>query len=204
MWESVTPQNRIIIFAAALLLSLFATFSVLYFANMLQGPMEPVPLDTTCLAWLVLDICQWLFFIVYFRPLKGGRSSRLLLTLGLGFGSTFGMMILLGILWQISLLSVLVVQISLLITLTTIAVAKGLRFNAALFSVSQNGSDSSTKQTVFQVFLLIIVFTLVSLGIYDALALPPLDWDSLAYGVNYAKIIFQNSHIPLIAGPQSV
>jgi hypothetical protein len=49
--------------------------------------------------------------------------------------------------------------------------------------------------------LLVIIGILGFVALYDTLALPATDWDSLTYGVNYAKIMFNVGNIPLIAGP---
>lgn len=55
--------------------------------------------------------------------------------------------------------------------------------------------DTLTLATVSVVgaFLLLIL--------YLAISYPPVEWDSLAYGVTYARIIYQSGGIPLIYGP---
>jgi hypothetical protein len=129
---------------------------------------------------------------------KVGILDRLLLTLGLGFGVTFIVMILLGVLWQITLTTVLTTQIILLATVGIFAYRRGLK----LPNFTLEPKELQIKRpNLLQAFLLAIIGVLAFTALYNALSLPPTDWDSLAYGVNYAKIIFQNSHIPLIAGP---
>jgi hypothetical protein len=49
--------------------------------------------------------------------------------------------------------------------------------------------------------LLVVIGIYVVVAIYQTVAYPAIEWDSLAYGVNYAKIIFEKAKIPLIAGP---
>ena len=125
-----------------------------------------------------------------------GVTERLLLTVGLGFGSTFLMTILLGLLWEVTFLSVFLTHVVLLFSLGTVAAVRGLKFSRAA-----EKNHQTIEQTALQVFLVSIVGALVLFAVYKVISLPATDWDSLAYGVNYAKIIFENGNIPLIAGP---
>jgi hypothetical protein len=51
------------------------------------------------------------------------------------------------------------------------------------------------------IVLLGVVALYAVVATFKAVSLPATEWDSLAYGVNYAKIIFEKGRIPLIAGP---
>jgi hypothetical protein len=178
---------------------MIAIFAVLAAANMLQTPMESAPVDAGWLG-LLLVFANGFFLSVLLDKGKVGIIERMLLTIGLGFGLNFVFMLLLGILWQISLVTVLVTQLGVLIALCVSAFARRFRVT---FSASplQTRNVEVNKQAILQIFLIALVCSLVLLSLYDTLSLPATEWDSLAYGVNYARIIFQNGHIPLIAGP---
>jgi hypothetical protein len=178
------------------------TFLVTVFItnNLLKASMQAIPLDGGW-AGFFLMFANGFFFSIILNQNKVGTLERLLLTVGLGFGLTFVFTILLGVLWEISLFSVLLTQGALLVTLGTAAVLKGFRLEPDASSTRPKSKINLTKQTILQAFLLIIIGTLTFLAVYDTLSLPATEWDSLAYGVNYAKIIFQNKNIPIIAGP---
>jgi 4-amino-4-deoxy-L-arabinose transferase-like glycosyltransferase len=159
--------------------------------------IESVPLDWGWAGFFFIFTNGFLLSCIIVNK-KSGILDRLLLTVGLGFGLTFVVMILIGVLWQITLLNVLLVQIGFLAALGTAALWRGLRLPH--FKLEPKNLQI-TKQHLLQAFLIMIICVLTFAAIYDALSLPPTEWDSLAYGVNYAKIIFQNNHIPLIAGP---
>ena len=158
--------------------------------------MEPFPLDGGWAGLFLVLVNGFLLSLILDRN-KVGILERLFLSIGLGFGLTFVVMILLGVMLEISLLSVLLAQSILLLVMGTFVLRRGFRFDfnaeVAAFKVNRQGA--------IQAFLLAIIGVLGFAALYNALALPATEWDSLAYGVNYAKIIFQNGHIPLIAGP---
>uniref|UniRef100_A0A7J3Z944 Glycosyltransferase RgtA/B/C/D-like domain-containing protein n=1 Tax=Ignisphaera aggregans TaxID=334771 RepID=A0A7J3Z944_9CREN len=60
---------------------------------------------------------------------------------------------------------------------------------------------SHSPHKTFKRGLTIPLFALFALAVHQAIAYPAVEWDSLAYGVNYARIIYENDGIPLIAGP---
>ena len=128
-------------------------------------------------------------------------TERLLLSIGLGFGLASVILILIGVLWEFSLLTIILTQTILLITLFTAAVYRGLKlnFDGLLWVRKKNGRMSTLN--ILSAIMLIVISIFVIVAIYKTVSLPATEWDSLAYGVNYAKIIFEKGKIPLIAGP---
>jgi hypothetical protein len=185
------------IIAVIAIISLAVLFAVFSINN---PPMESIPVDGGWIGFFFIFANGFLLSYILDKN-RVGILERTLLTIGLGFGLTFVTMILLGFLWQISLLTVLLTQGALLVTLGTAAVLMGFRLEQDASSTRPKSNINLTKQTILQAFLLIIIGALAILAVYDTLSLPATEWDSLAYGVNYAKIIFQNENIPLIAGP---
>jgi hypothetical protein len=183
------------VFAAVLI----TVFGALVSIDMLQRPIESVPLDAGWIGLLLIFVNGFFLSILLDKD-KVVVIERLLLTTGLGFGLNFVLMIPLGVAWEISRLSVVLAQLIALITLGSLAFVRGFRPNANVLSL-QTRNIQVNKQTVLQAFLIAIVSSLAILSFYNAISLPPTEWDSLAYGVNYARIMFQNGHIPLIAGP---
>jgi hypothetical protein len=181
----------------AFLIVILALFKI---NNPLQTPMDSVPVDC---GWVgVFFILANGFFFSYVLDRNSvGILERLLLTLGLGFGLTFVVMVLLGLLWEFSLSAILLTQMILLIVLSVIAVLRGFRVKPKTFRLPDKNSFRLTRLSVFYVICIVAIGILVFVAVYDTLSLPPTDWDSLAYGVNYARIMFQKSTIPLIAGP---
>jgi len=176
--------------ATVLIGVLFAVFS------QTRPAIESIPVDWGW-AGFVFILANGFFLSYLIINKKIGSLDRLLLTVGLGFGLTFVVMILIGVLWQITLPSVLFTQVALFVALAALALRRGLKLPK--FTLEPNLKIK--KLHLLQVLLIMIIGVLAFAAIYDALSLPPTEWDSLAYGVNYAKIIFQNSRIPLIAGP---
>ena len=176
-----------------------AVFAVALFSvfSLTRPAIESFPLDWGWVGFVFI-FGNGFFLSYYLLNRKVGVLDRLLLTLGLGFGITFIIMILLGVLWQITLTTVLSTHVILLVALGVIALRRGLKLPRFTFEPK---NIQLTKQNILQAFLLAIIGILAFTSLYNTLSLPPTEWDSLAYGVNYAKIIYQNSHIPLIAGP---
>ncbi|MEJ5327809.1 MAG: hypothetical protein WHU54_06135 [Candidatus Bathyarchaeia archaeon] len=164
--------------------------------NIFHAPIEAVPVD-----------CGWLGFAFIFVNgvllsyiiVKNGvdTTERLLLSVGLGFGFTYVLMISIGILWEISLLTVILTQTSLLLVLLPAALRCGLKLKGQ----TRLKGAAIPKVNRVEATLLAVIGAYVCIAAYQTLAYPAVEWDSLAYGVNYAKIIFENGRIPLIAGP---
>ncbi|MCX8154095.1 MAG: hypothetical protein N3E52_06660, partial [Candidatus Bathyarchaeota archaeon] len=124
-------------------------------------------------------------------------AERLLSAIGFGFGITIVAMILIGILWEISLPTTLLMQTILFIIMLAAVLRRGLNSKSKL----KLGNISIPKFSHAEAALLAAIGAYACVAIYQTLAYPAVEWDSLAYGVNYAKIIFENGRIPLIAGP---
>lgn len=182
------------------IVSLIALFLLLVITNVFPSPIEAVPLDA---GWLgIFFIFANGFFLSYnIVQTKVGIIERLLLSIGLGFGLTFAVTILIGILWEFSFYTLFLIQLVFLGTLCAGAVLRGFRINFGNFSLSRGICIRINQLNVLALLLIVVIGALLVIGLYKALALPATEWDSLAYGVQYAKIIFQEGKIPLIAGP---
>jgi hypothetical protein len=182
---------------AAVALAVFlAVFAYLY---VFQDPMESVPLDGGWLGLLVI-LADGFFLSCLLSP-KASIAERVLLTVGLGFGFTFALMIILGLFWEFSIITLLLTEGLALAVLGALAIYRGFRVKAVFLREMIRTNARITKLNIVTVLLLIITGIFVLVAFYDTLAFPAFEWDSLAYGVNYAKILFQHGNIPLIAGP---
>jgi hypothetical protein len=174
-----------------------STFLVIF--SLTRSAIESFPLDWGWVGFVF--ILGNGFFLSYgLINKKIDALERLMLATGLGFGITFTVMILLGVLWEVSLISVLSTQLTLLVTSGIIALLKASRIEISGLPPNQL-EVRITREMVFQMVPVAMIGILAFAALYNALTLPAIEWDSLAYGVNYAKVIFQNGHIPLIAGP---
>jgi len=130
------------------------------------------------------------------------KTERLLLSLGLGFGTTSLMMILLAIIWEISIFTVILTQSIILIVLLIIALLRKFKPN---LKEKQNFLKEKrhyiVKTNLVDALILTVILVHTIMGIYQTIAYPAVEWDSLAYGFNYAKIIYESKGVPLIAGP---
>lgn len=178
-------------------------FSLVYYQppdfmipNIFHAPIEAVPVDCGWLGFAFIFVNG--FLLSYIIAQNGvDTTERLLLSVGLGFGFTYVLMILIGILWEISLLTVILTQTSLLLVLLPAA----LRWWLRLKGQTKLKRTAIPKVNRVEATLLAVIGAYVCIAAYQTLAYPAVEWDSLAYGVNYAKIIFENGRIPLIAGP---
>ena len=127
-------------------------------------------------------------------------TERLLLSISLGFGSTFAVMIFIGILWEINLTTATIAQMTLLIILAVASVYRKWK-TKAIDSLNIRKTSKVQHLRILAAVSMILVSVYIIAAIYKSVALPATEWDSLAYGVNYAKIIFEKGSIPLIAGP---
>jgi hypothetical protein len=168
--------------------------------NIFHAPIAPIPFDT---GWIGFAFIFANGFLLSYILIRDGVDSteRLLLAIGLGFGATSVIMILIGILWEISLSTIILTQSSLLVALLLAAFYKGLKPSFISYLKLKTGKAHIPKLTFVEAILLIVIGMFVVVAIYQTVAYPSMEWDSLAYGVNYAKIIFENGKIPLIAGP---
>jgi hypothetical protein len=180
-----------VVATVVLVVVLFVVFSIT------RPSIESFPLDWGWLGFVFIFINGFLLSFGLINK-EVGVLERLLLTIGLGFGVTFMVMIVVGVLWQITLTTILLSQLILLSFFGGVALRRGLRLPH--FDLEPKNLQL-TKQHLLQIVLIAIIGVLAFAALYAALSLPPTEWDSLAYGVNYAKIIFQDRHIPLIAGP---
>jgi hypothetical protein len=184
-------------FVASFAVSAAVLVAVLYAVSALtRYGTESVPLDWGWAGFIFIFANGFLLSCIILNK-KNGILDRLLVTVGLGFGLTFVGMILMGVLWQLTLPYVLAAEMGLLVVLGILAVKRGLKIPHYTLAPDVQ----IKKHHLVHAVLISIIVVLAFAAIYDALSLPPTEWDSLAYGVNYAKIIYQNSHIPLIAGP---
>lgn len=207
-------ENKRVILIGMLFPLLFLLFSVtahilyiFYFPsptfgipNILQAPIEQIPLNGGWIGFILILVNGFLLSCVLVRD-EVDFTERLLLSIGLGFGLTYVMMILIGILWEISLLTIILTQVTLLITLAIVAFFGGLKLNFKYARIQKENFPHISRFDFLKVILLIIISIYVIVAFYQTVAYPNVEWDSLTYGVNYARIIFEKGRIPFIAGP---
>lgn len=89
-----------------------------------------------------------------------------------------------------------------LILTATIATILILLSHKILLQLKPRVSSLSLKmKSPYSVAFLLIIAVFVAIAFYESLSYPPTEWDSLAYGVTYARIIYLAHRIPLIFGP---
>ena len=168
-------------------------------SNMFAAPIVPVPIDGGWIGLALIFVDGLL--LSYFLAKDGvDPTERLLLSISLGFGSTFAVMILIGTLWEISLTTATITQMILLIILAVASVYRKWK-TKAIGSLNRRKTRKVQHLRILAAVSIIVVSVYIITAIYKSVALPATEWDSLAYGVNYAKIIFEKGSIPLIAGP---
>ena len=193
----------LIIIVTELLNSVFLYYfspSAFIIPNIFHAPIETIPFDA---GWLGFVFILANGFLLSYVVVKDGADTaeRLLLSIGLGFGITYVIMILIGILWEISLLTVTLTQVSLFFALLLAVFFRGAKPNFKGHLTREKKDGYTPKFRLLETILLIVIGIFAVVAIYQTVAYPPREWDSLAYGVNYAKVIFENGKIPLIAGP---
>jgi hypothetical protein len=196
----MNKRNYIAVIVSAILVSLSALIVFFNLNNLLEAPIQSIPIDSGWLGFVFI-FTNGFFLSFILDQNRLGILERLLLTIGLGFGITSAVMILLGLSWEFSLLTILLTQGTLLVILTVAALFQGFRVKLNAFSLPKKSDFRLNMPNVFDGLLIVVIGLLVFVALYDTLLLPSTDWDSLAYGVNYARIMFQTGNIPLIAGP---
>jgi hypothetical protein len=187
----------LIIITVELLNSIYLFYfspSTFVLPNIFHAPIEAIPFDSGWAGFAFILVNGLLLSYVLVKD-GSDATERFLLSVGLGFGVTYTVMILIGMLWEISLLTIILTQTSIFIASLLAVFYRGLKpnFNKKNWYIQ--------KLNLFETIMLIAIGIFVIVAIYQTVAYPALEWDSLAYGVNYAKIIFENGKIPLIAGP---
>jgi len=165
--------------------------------NILHAPIEPIPFDSGWIGFVFIFVDGFLLSYILVRD-GVDNAERMALSVGLGFGVTYVAMVFIGILWDLSFMAIILTQTSLFTILLFVTFYRRLKPN--LNGGLRKNSDIPKFNLIEKILLFVIgIFAVVS--IYQTLAYPSIEWDSLAYGVNYAKIMFQMGKIPLIAGP---
>ena len=165
--------------------------------NILNTPVEPIPFDSGWIGFAFIFADGFLLSYILLRD-EVDITERLVLSVGLGFGVTYVAMILIGILWDLSFVAIILTQVSLFLIFLFAAFYRRLKLN---LNGCLRKNSHITKFNFVEKILLFVIGIYAVVSIYQTLAYPAIEWDSLAYGVNYAKIMFESGKIPLIAGP---
>ncbi len=193
----------LIIIVVELLNSIYLYYfspSTFVIPNIFLAPIEPIPFDSGWIGFAFILVNGMLLSYVLAKD-GVDATERFLLSVGLGFGVTYTVMILIGMLWEISLATIILSQACISIVSLLAAFWRGLKPNFKVYSKLKKKNLYIPKLNLFETILLIGIGIFVIVAVYQTIAYPAIEWDSLAYGVNYAKIIFENGEIPLIAGP---
>jgi hypothetical protein len=161
--------------------------------------LKSIPIDGGWLGFLFIFINGYFFSVILNRD-SVGLIERLLLSIGLGFGLTFVGMILLSFFGVFTFFTILLTQIVLSISLIGFLLIRRWQLKMPLLNFKTQNLKI-TKPSMLQTILIALICVLGIFALYKTLMLPATEWDSLAYGVNYAKILFESGNVPLIAGP---
>ncbi len=198
-FATILTLSGIILIIGLYLYLLFSFPPGLTISNMFNAPIVQVPIDGGWIGLALIFVNGLL--LSYFLAEDGvDPTERLLLSISLGFGSTFAVMILVGVLWEINFFTVTLTQTVFLIALAIAAVYRKL--NSKATGSLKIGKTPWTLQLRVLAGVMVIAVSIYTIAaLFKNIALPATEWDSLAYGVNYAKILFEKGNIPLIAGP---
>jgi hypothetical protein len=197
--KSIKTKKYMPIITFGIIISVTILLNAKYFT--LGAPVEQVPLDHGFMGFVFILVDGFLLSYILIRK-EVDATERFLISTGLGFGANSFSMILLGVLWGISMLTIILTQVLLLSVLLIIALYKGLKPNINKYSWCLKEKIFYTfKFDLLKMVLLTTIGIYAFVAIYKIVAYPSVEGDSLAYGVNYAKIIFEKGKIPLIAGP---
>ncbi len=208
-WGSKNTQRYagIIVSAVIIIAELLNSIYLFYFSpstfkipNIFHAPIERTLFDPGWVGFAFILVNGILLSYVLDRDGRD-NTERFLLSVGLGLGVTYTVMILIGMLWEISLLTIIVTQLSIFIIGLLVAFYRGLKPNFNFQSKLKKKNGYVPKINLLEAAFLIAIAIFVIVATHQTVAYPAIEWDSLAYGVNYAKIIFENGKIPLIAGP---
>jgi hypothetical protein len=128
--------------------------------------------------------------------------ERFLVALGLGLGINMILLLLLGVFMKLTIANILIVQLftTFLFAIFNILKRKDkLLYPNLSFDIKNVINKPNTN--VVEIVFLIITISYICFTLYPLISTPVTEWDSLAYGINYAKVIFESSGIPLVAGP---
>lgn len=167
----------------------------------LQAPVEGFPFDFGLIGLAFILINGFLVSHIFIAK-NINKTERFLLTIGLGFGITSFIMLLLGIIWEISVLTAILTQTTVLILTSIVTLHNGFKLNFKKLKSPLKGKGALiSKSNLIEIIISAIISVHTVIATYQTIAYPAIEWDSLAYGVNYAKIIYENNKIPIIAGP---
>ena len=204
--RNTNKYAAIIVSATIIITELLNSIYLFYFSpstfkmpNIFHAPIEPIPFDPGWIGFAFILVNGMLLSYILARD-GLDTTERFLLSVGLGFGVTYTIMILIGVLLEISLLAIILTQVCIFVVSLIAAFCRGLKPNLNVYSKLKK-NWYIPKPNPFEAILLIAIGIFVIVAIYQTVAYPAMEWDSLAYGVNYAKIVFENGKIPLIAGP---
>jgi hypothetical protein len=149
----------------------------------------------------IILILGYLFSLIFLPIPDLSVSERILLTLSLGLGINMVLLISVGIFMKLTIINVLVAQFTIILLAIFGLLKKGIKLSYPNLKAVLNIIMKSPKIHAVEMTLFIIIISYACFTLYPLLATPVTEWDSLTYGVNYSKVIFENSGIPLIAGP---
>lgn len=128
-------------------------------------------------------------------------TDHFLMSMGMGSGLISLIMIILGIFGLISLSIILLIQFTMILLLILVDRSKLRKSLKNTPSAPKNALKQILNLSGVGKLVILWVSVVITYATYQALAYPPIEWDSMAYGVNWAKLIFENHRIPVISGP---
>jgi len=141
--------------------------------NIFHAPIETIPLDFGWAGFVFILVNGFLLSLT----LVGyglDAAERALLSVGLGFGTTYVMMILIGIVWEVSFPTVLLTQVSLLLTLLLGTFYRGLKPSICYELSIEKKRMHLTKSNIFEATVLIIIGVYMCIALYQTVAYPPI------------------------------
>lgn len=197
-------RNNALMISTAIVSSFVVTLGV-YFAGFYRVLFIPNPIIQGTLDAGNLSAGLLGFFILYFTgfclsvAITGKTPLSSVLAIGLGAGTIAVETLLLalaGILYPVYTFGL---SLIVLVGLLTASILRVDRRRTA--SNSLKASILSWIKDPYHLLSIALVSVLSIVVAFESIAYPPTEWDSLAYGLPYAAMIFRAHSIPLISGP---
>ncbi|MEM2379360.1 MAG: hypothetical protein QXJ66_06240 [Candidatus Methanomethylicia archaeon] len=125
--------------------------------------------------------------------------QRIITMLGLGLGINAALFIILGIFMIFTTFNAIIIQFTFL--LIAFIILSRRSYVLHIDFRMKVGNIKIPKYNFATIIMITITIGFIFFILYPLIVTPVIEWDSLVYGINYAKVIFENSGIPLIAGP---
>ena len=189
----------------SVLIALAAYPGLVYDSLMLYVPNPPIwsSLQTGSILFVIAGFISYLLVAsVLSYILTGRRQTSLLLSLPIAYGilSLESIILSLSLLLFFTSTIILTILNYLFVFIFIFLKRKCIGVYLRSLHMRQKTFNFKLKLSVVAIFTAIVPIFI--LAFYESIAYPPIEWDSLAYGVSYSSSIFLHHGIQLLFGPE--